>query len=226
MSFTISETIPTSRLRRLISERLGNSYREAIHVPLHRDVDVSNLLDQLRDRPEGSHPFNFTDALLAATVESLRRNPTFNAVYADEGLTVVEEVNLGFAVDTPQGLLVPVLKQAEILSRDDLAKRRRELTAAVVQKRHTLDDLSECTFTVSNLGTFGVDSFDPIINPPQVAILGIGRVREQVVVGREGRFKIGNIVGLSLVFDHRFHDGGSAATMLSAIVERLELGWP
>jgi hypothetical protein len=146
---------------------------------------------------------------VGAAVRALERHPEFNAWYEGERLRLIGEVNVAVAVDAEAGLLTPVVREAGGLTLADIARERRRLTDAVLDGTHGLDDLQGGTFTVSNLGPLGVDSFDPILDPPQVAILGLGRVDDGTCT-------------LSLTFDHRVVDGADAARFLDTLAAGLE----
>jgi pyruvate/2-oxoglutarate dehydrogenase complex dihydrolipoamide acyltransferase (E2) component len=224
MPFTIIDARAETSLRRVIAERLGSSYREAIHVAIRRDASMTRVLSML-DALRSSQPHarvGLLDVIMAAVGTGLRDHPAFNSIFLDREHRLVREVNVGFAVEAPYGLMVPVVKDVGAKSLTDLAQHRRRLTASVIDRQHSMHDLSEGTFTVSNLGALGVDSVDPIINPPQTAILGIGRIREAVRCKQEREFAVDRILTLSLVFDHRVHDGAGAARFLDSIVRELE----
>jgi pyruvate/2-oxoglutarate dehydrogenase complex dihydrolipoamide acyltransferase (E2) component len=217
VGYTVVEAREQSAIRRHIATNLGASYRNVMQLPLRRDVDATALVDALSLARTAGSRVRITDCLIAMAAKALRAHPTFNANFVDGPLNLIQEINIGIAVDTPSGLLVPVIKDADGLSLDEIAQRRISLTNAVMHKEHRLADISDATFTISNLGALGVDSFDPIISAPQVAILGVGRIRD--LSAREPL----KSMSLSLVFDHRVHDGSDAARFLATIVAALEL---
>ncbi len=216
---TVSEERELSGVRRTVAERMSRSAREAPQVTLNREVSVERALETVEelpaatgagddDRDEGA-AVGFVDLLVGAAVRALERHPEFNAWYEGETHRLIEEVNVAVAVDAESGLLTPVVREASRRTLAGIARERRRLTDAVLAGTHGLDDLQGGTFTVSNLGPLGVDSFDPILDPPQVAILGVGRVVE-------GRCT------LSLTFDHRVVDGADAARFLDTLTGGLE----
>ncbi|MTD55665.1 2-oxo acid dehydrogenase subunit E2 [Amycolatopsis pithecellobii] len=221
MALTVTEILEPTSIRRMIAGRLGASHRDAVQVPLHRTVDVTSVVTASRADPAAP---NLVDTLLMATARALVDHPSFNGVVKDGKHALVREVNIGVAADTPHGLLVPVIREVDRLSPGELRFRRKEISARVLARKHTLEDLSDGTFTVSNLGTLGIDVFDPIINPPQLAILGVGRVREEVVADGASGMCVAARMTLSLCFDHRFHDGAPAARFLASIASGLEAG--
>ena len=155
-----------------------------------------------------THGYN--DLLIAAAADALTDHPGFNAHFEDGEHVLYSDVNVGVAVDTDGGLLTPVIRNVDGRGLADLNKARTALTERVLEGDFSMDDLAGGTFTISNLGMFGVDDFDPIINPPQVAILGVGRRRDDATMT------------LSLSFDHRVENGAAAARFLGTIAENLE----
>lgn len=218
---TLREEQRLSPMRQAIADRLGTSYREAIHVTASREISVEPFLDAV-DRAKDRHGdrIGFIDVLLRAVSHTLAQHPGFNAHFEDGTHLIFEEHNVGIAVDVDAGLLAPVLADVASRSLAEIADERERVVERVRTGQHTMTDLRNGTFTVSNLGPLGVDAFTPIINPPQVAILGIGRVRDrirpidgEVVTTPEARF--------DLSFDHRVVDGADAARFLSTLAEQL-----
>jgi pyruvate/2-oxoglutarate dehydrogenase complex dihydrolipoamide acyltransferase (E2) component len=224
MPFTVVEIRPETPTRRVIARRLGASYRDAVHVAIRRDVHIGvalSMVDSILGQPDDR--FGLLDLIMVSVAEGLREHPSFNSILEDSEHRLIGEMNIGFAVSTPYGLMVPVLKNIGSMPLVEVGRRRRELTANVINRRHNFKDLTEATFTVSNLGPLGVDSVDPIINPPQTAILGVGRIRDSVRLIEEAQVALDKLLTLSLVFDHRVHDGADAAKFLTCVVQRLEL---
>ena len=209
---TVAESRELSGMQRTIAERLGESYREAVHVTLGREVDATALRETTAAAKDAGVDVALTDLLVAALGETLEEFPAFNALFEDGEHRLIEEVNVGLAVDVEGGLVTPVLGDVRGRSAESVNRERRELVDRVRSGAFTMDDLEGGTFTVSNLGLFGVDHFDPVIDPPQVAILGVGRVRED------------GTTTLSLSFDHRVVNGADAARFLDALVDRLADG--
>lgn len=164
-----------------------------------------------------------TDILLADCAATLTAHPNINAHYTDSTVTEFDQVNLGLAVAADKGLTVPVIQGAEGLSLDGIAERRKGLVAKVRAGRIGIAELTGGTFTVSNLGMFGVARFTAILNPPQVAILAVGgTTKRQVWSGGAPEWR--DIAELSLTSDHRAVDGAAAARFLAALKDRLEGG--
>lgn len=181
------------------------------------EVDMGHALARRR---EG---VTVTDILLADCAQTLKEHPGVNAHYADGTVTEFDAVNLGLAVAAERGLTVPVIHGAQDLSLDAIAERRKALVAKVRDGRIGIADVMGGTFTVSNLGMFGVTRFTAILNPPQVAILAVGgSTKRQVWNGGAPEWR--DIAELTLTSDHRAVDGAGAARFLSALKARLEGG--
>jgi pyruvate dehydrogenase E2 component (dihydrolipoamide acetyltransferase) len=220
--FDAAGVVEYAGMRAAVGERMLESLRTLAQVTLTTEVDASELVAVARETGAGvlAH-------LAVLVARALRRHPRLNANWDGEHIRLSRTVNLGIAVALDDGLLVPVVKGAERL--DPLAMEREIRRLADAARAGTLgvDDVSGGTFTISNLGPYGVDAFTPIINPPEVAILGVGRVRERPeAVG--GTVLIRPVLSLSLTFDHRALDGAPAAAMLktlSRFIEHPALAW-
>jgi pyruvate/2-oxoglutarate dehydrogenase complex dihydrolipoamide acyltransferase (E2) component len=160
------------------------------------------------------------DAILAATAAALRAHPVFNSALFEGRHRTFEAINLGFAVNLPQGLFVPVIRDADRLSIAEMARERASLTARVRAGDFSSKVLGGGTFTLSNLGSFGADFFSPILNTPQCAILGIGTEKRRPVVVDDAVVPK-RTTYLTLVFDHRLVDGAPAAAFLREITQQL-----
>jgi pyruvate dehydrogenase E2 component (dihydrolipoamide acetyltransferase) len=221
-----AETIPLSGMRKVIFDRMGQSWREAARVTLFADADVTELV-RLRqtkgaewERRFGLKP-SYSDLIHLAVARALREEPRINCRLDGQAVRVRREVNLGFAVDLGEGLVAVVIKDADTKSLADLAGAARDLAERARTGKVTADDMADATFTVSNLGGFGVEAFTPIINQPQAGILGVGKILEKPVV-RDGGIHVRSMLTLSLVFDHRLLDGAPAAKFLAKVKELLE----
>ncbi|MGM0398661.1 MAG: 2-oxo acid dehydrogenase subunit E2 [Halobacteriota archaeon] len=222
---TVTERETFSGMRSTIARRLGESYRNAVHVTVHRSADATALLEATAAADDAfAADVSMTDLLLAALSETLSEYPAFNATYEDGEHIRYEEHNINVAVDVDAGLVTPVVPAVDEKSIGQIATVRREKAEKTLAGEYTMDDLSGGTFTVSNLGHLGVESFDPIINPPQIAILGVDALDERVTV-EDGTATSRPVLPLDLSFDHRVVDGADAARFLDALVERLEQPW-
>jgi len=224
------EVIPLAGIRKVIFDRMGQSWREAARVTLFADADMTEVV-RLRqakgaewERRFGIKP-SYSDLIHMAVARALREEPRINCRLDGQGVRIRKEVNLAFAIDLGEGLVAAVIKNADKKSLGDLAKEAQDLAERARSGRLVPDDMADGTFTVTNLGRLGVESFTPIINPPQAGILGIGKIMEKpVVLG--GDIHIRSMMTLSLVFDHRLIDGAPAAKFLAKVKELLEQpGW-
>lgn len=215
-----------SPTRRAIASRMATSWQSAPHVTLTIDVDMSVAADfraSLRDAlvAEGNDVNLTWNGLIAwVAVQALARKPELNATLEGDTLRRFDDVHLGVAVDTPTGLLVPVVGRAQRLSPAGLAAALNEAAAKALDGRLQPADMAGGTFTVTNLGGFGIGAFTPILNPPQVAILGVGAVQERVVPV-DGQPAVRPVCTFSLSFDHRAVDGADGARYLALLKELL-----
>lgn len=222
---TVADQIEFGGMRQTIADRLSESAQNAVHVTEQRTVDAEEILMAV-DTAEDVLDVEIStqDLLLLAVSATLDDHPEFNATYEDGTHTIYEEHNIGLAVDIDAGLISPVLPDVGTKQLSTIATDRRQLLDRALSAEYTMDDLTNGTFTISNLGMFGVEAFDPIINPPQIAILGVNAIQEQperTDNGIEFRQKL----PLSLSFDHRVVDGADAARFLQTLAEYVENPW-
>ncbi len=206
-----------------MAERTTESWRSVPHFYLRREVDASRLVSwraSARARP-GQEQVSHTDLLVKLVAEALRRHPRVNATWRDGAAVSAEQVNVGIAVAVDDGLVVPVVHDADRLSLTDTVARRIELVEAARGGRLRPTDVTGATFTISNLGMYGVDSFDAIVNAPQAAILAVGRIVERIVP-IDGEPAVRPMVHLSLSFDHRMVDGARGAEFLDTLALLVE----
>ncbi len=217
------EITPLSPMRRIVGERMTQSKQRAPHFYISMEVDmtvVSLWRAAAKERGEGSIP-SINDFILQACALALKAFPTLNSSFTEHGIEQHSDINLGVAVALDEGLVVPVIRNADRLSLYELAQQSRDLADKAQNKKLFPLDYEGGTFTVSNLGMFGVDSFTAIINPPQAAILAVGRVAPRVVTDGDG-IEIKSMLTATLSADHRVVDGAAAARFLSAIKTGLE----
>jgi pyruvate dehydrogenase E2 component (dihydrolipoamide acetyltransferase) len=212
-------------MRRTIATRLSQSYQQAVHVPMRVEVDMSAAAELRRQlRPEleaGGARLTYTDLIAVAIARALFQQPLLNATLEDDLIRIHPHVNLGIAVALQEGLVVPVVERVEAQSILQVSRSIQDVGSRARAGRLAPSEMAGGTFTLTNLGQFGVDSFDPIINPPQVAILGTGRIADRVVaIG--GAPAVRPMMTATLVFDHRAVDGAPAAAFLSVLREQLE----
>ena len=219
---SVKRPAPTNA-RRVIAERMVQSLRNTAPVTLTTTADATNLVN-LRQQfraTAGTILPTFTDFIVKLTAIALQTHLALNSRWEDDGIFSSPEVHMGVAADTEAGLLVPVIRNVERLTLRQLAARWKELLDRTRARRLTADEMQGGTFTVSNLGGFGIDAFTPIINWPQCAILGVGRIDRQPAVV-EGQIVARDRLTLSLTFDHRLVDGAPAARFLQALVRGIE----
>lgn len=219
------EAIPLRGMRKVIADRMRSSLQTTAQLTLNRSADARALLAfraRLKSSVEdlGLQDISINDLLLFAVSRVLIQHPALNATLQDHTIYQYHPVHLGFAVDTPRGLIVPVIRNADGMSLRQIAQAAARLIAACQNGTIAPDDLNGGTFTVSNLGGLGIESFTPVINPPQVAILGVGTIAPKpVTVNTEIQF-IPHLQ-LSLTTDHQVVDGAPAARFLAALADAL-----
>jgi pyruvate dehydrogenase E2 component (dihydrolipoamide acetyltransferase) len=210
-------------MRRIVAERMAKSKQSAPHFYLTMDVDMTEITRKrsaLKTAGDALVP-SINDYILAASARALKDFPSLNAAFTDKGVELYADINLGVAVAIEDGLVVPVIRNADRLSLAELAKQSRVLAEKAQKKKLFPLDYEGGTFTVSNLGMLGVDSFTAIINPPQCAILAVGRVAPKVLPHGEG-IAIRSMMTATLSADHRIVDGATAARFLQEVRGRLE----
>lgn len=219
---TVVESRELSATRKTIAERLSRSAREKPHVVGAREIRIDQL-ERVRDRLDDAHDVDVSlnDLILHFVGEVLRDLPEFNAHFEDGEHRLLEEVNVGYAVDGPRGLTVPVIGNVDERSVAELSERRQALVGRVLDDDHTAEDLQGGTFTVTNVGVFGMDFSYSIINPPEVAILSVGR-RKQAPVETDGDIEFRTVITFTLSIDHRVLDGADSGDFLERLAESLE----
>ena len=213
-----------SGMRGTIAKRMHSSLQEMAQLTLHMDADFDAVVKD-RDERKGaggtaSLP-GFTDYIIAATARALKLHPIVNSQVTAEGIALLPEIHVSMAVALDEGLIVPVIKNTTSLDLSSLASETKRLSGAARDGKLTLSELEGGTFSVSTLGMFGVDGFTPVINPPNTAILGVGRLRDDVVVNAKGKVSTVKRMTLSLTWDHRVFDGAPAAEFCKSIVDLL-----
>jgi pyruvate dehydrogenase E2 component (dihydrolipoamide acetyltransferase) len=217
--------IPLKGARKIIASRMLDSLQTTAQLTLNTSADARALIayrKRLKASSDSLALQNVTmnDLVMYAVSRTLPHFAGLNALLKDEGIYQYRRVHLGFAVDTPRGLVVPLIRNADRLSLKQLSSEARRLADSCVEGRISPDELTGGTFTVSNLGSFGVESFTPVLNPPQVGILGVGNVNLKPVEVDEKVVFIPHI-GLSLTVDHQAVDGAPAARFLQALSRQL-----
>jgi pyruvate dehydrogenase E2 component (dihydrolipoamide acetyltransferase) len=211
-----------STVWRIMAERMTGSWTSAPHFYLVREVNVSRLVSWLdRARKQTGARITYTDLLVRLIAAALTQHPRANAAWRDGAIVQNADINIGLAVAIDDGLVVPVIHRADTLSLTDLATRREDLVARAQTGKLRPPDIQGGGFTISNLGMYGVDAFSAIVNPPQAAILAVGRIADRVVA-LNGQPAVQPTMVLTLSCDHRALDGARGAQFLSALADLIE----
>jgi pyruvate dehydrogenase E2 component (dihydrolipoamide acetyltransferase) len=223
------QVAPLVGIRRVTAERLAQSASTVVPVTLTTEVDATMLVDlrkqAVAERAGTDQPAPaLTDFLVKIVAVALSEHPALNAELTESGIAQHAHVNIGLAVDTPQGLLVPVVHDVATRSVDQIALETVRLIEAARAGRSRPEDLRAATFTITNLGMYDIDAFTPIVSLPQCAVLGVGRIAARPVVVDEATEQVAvrGMMTLSLTFDHRLVDGAPAARFLQAIKQLVE----
>ncbi len=212
----IKETIQLVGLRKTSAERVSASFRTAPHSTVVMEVDVSNAAVLHRELN-----VSYTAIIVKASARALNEHRTINSSVNNNQITVYEDINVGVATATENGLIVPVIRNADSKSLQEIDRKIMELATKARQGKLSKEEVSGGTFTVTNLGMCEVDFFIPIINPPEAAILAVGRVVERPVA-IQGKLEVRPMMMLSLSYDHRIVDGAPAAEFLRKIKNEIE----
>jgi pyruvate dehydrogenase E2 component (dihydrolipoamide acetyltransferase) len=217
----VIEAIPVRSVRAVIAERMTRSVTTTAHVTLTAEADATALVELRHKLIQDGVNVSYNDLFLYILGRALREHPQLNASLEGDSIKLWRRIHIGLAVDTDRGLLVPVVRDVNRKGLVELGQDTQVLIDRAQTGQCMPDELSGGTFTLTNLGMFGIDAFTPIINLPECAVLGVGRIKRQPVmigdhvVGRQ-------MVWLSLTFDHRLVDGGPAARFLQRVVELVE----
>lgn len=211
-----------SGMRKVVAERMLASHTQIPSVTQTVKVDVTELLELRAKLKASGAKITINDLVLKATAIALKDNPHMLVSYDDGCIIEHKHINIGMAVALDNGLIVPVIRDADKLSLSELASKASELASKAKNGTLSMDDYSGSTFSVSNLGMFGVESFTPIINQPNAAILGVCATEKELALDSEGGLIQRSVMRLSLTYDHRLMDGAVAARFELAIKELLE----
>ena len=215
-----AQVIPMSGIRGIIAERMTMSVQTNANVTLHTEVDATELV-QLRSLLNEKLAacditLTYTALLVKVVANALQAHPRLNATLTDDGIHLLEEINIGVAVALEDGLVVPVIRNAAQEGLSVISAQVKAFAEKARNNQLTPGELQGGTFTLTNLGNFGVDAFTPIINPPECAILGVGRILKKPVVHND-EIVVRSMLTLSLTFDHRVVDGAPAAQFLQTL---------
>lgn len=210
-----------SPMWRVMADRITQSWREIPHFHLVRDVDAAALMGWYRSLQGLTPKVTYTDLLAKVVALALVQHPRLNASWQNDRIVYHEHVGIGLAVAVEDGLLVPVIRDANSLPLHEIAARRQAIISRAASGTLTVDDMQGGTFTISNLGMYGVDSFNAIINPPNSAILAIGRIADRIVpIGSVPAVR--PMMTLNVACDHRVIDGARAAEFLATLTRFIE----
>jgi pyruvate dehydrogenase E2 component (dihydrolipoamide acetyltransferase) len=212
----IREVIPLSGFRKTSAERVSVSFKTAPHSTVMMEVNVSKA-KELHEKLQ----LSYSAILVKAAAKALVEHPMINSTLEGDRMKLFEDVNVGMAVATEYGLIVPVVHNADRKSLKEIDALINELSAKARQGKLAREELAGGTFTITNLGMYGVEFFTPIINPPETAILGVGGIMEKPIIV-DGKVEVGPMMMLSLSYDHRVVDGAPAAEFLRKIKEKIE----
>ncbi len=213
--------VELTSMRRTIARRLVQSKAPVPHFYLTVDVAADRLWDAYRALREENYPISLNDVVIKASAAALKRHPEINASFGGDHVTYFSRVHIGLAVAIDDGLITPVIRDADTKSLADIAAEAKALADRARDRRLQPDEYTGATFSISNLGMMGIEEFSAIINPPEAAILAVGAVREVPVV-EAGEVKVGRRMKLTLSVDHRVADGAQGARFLGTLKRMLE----
>lgn len=217
--------VPLSRMRQTIARRLSESKISAPHFYLTKAIDMTAavaLRAQLNEALDEAEQVSFNDMIIRAVVLACSRFPQVNASWSDEAIIEHGAIHIGVAVAMPEGLLVPVLQDARDRSLVELARQTKAMIARAKANKLKPEELGGGTITVSNLGAYDVEIFTAILNPPEAAILAVGTLRREPVVGEDDQIQIRTMMRLTMSSDHRMIDGATAAQFLGEVKRLLQ----
>ena len=207
-------------MRKAIAERMLKSLQSTAQLTICTEADVTAMAAR-RERLAAEFPLTYTDLLIEAVAKALCAHPRLNATASADAVQQHDNVDIAVAVALDDGLIAPIIRSAQSMSLAQIAEESRRLAERARRGTLSVDDVSGGTFTITNLGMYGIDAFTPILHTPQIAILGIGRIIEKPVV-HAGQVVVRAMMTLSLTFDHRIVDGAPAAAFLRQVVENLQ----
>lgn len=222
-----STSAPLKGVRKVVAKRMMESLTSTAQLTLNTTANAAGILAMRKkvknaDGSLGLNKITLNDLVCFAVSRTLLKYPVFNAHLEDGVLTEFEQVHLGFACDTPRGLLVPVIRSAQALGLKAFSDEAKRLAGGAIDGSLSPDFLSGGTFTVSNIGSFGIETFTPVINLPQTAILGVGAITPRPTVAADGSIGVEQRLNLSLTIDHQVIDGADGARFLRDLVAAIE----
>ena len=221
MKYTLGQTINVTPIRKTIATRLRNSVDTAVQANHRVRVNMSALLEARRQHKADGKSITIGDMLLKCVCDAIIEQPLINSSLTENKILIHEDINLGVAAASPWGLVVPVIKRAQDKSIEEISLQVRTLAGKARNRTLSPEEMTGGTFTVSNLGMLGVESFTAVINPPEAGILAVGAVVD-TVIPENGQLIIRPLCELSLTYDHRIIDGEPAARLLMLIKKKIE----
>jgi pyruvate dehydrogenase E2 component (dihydrolipoamide acetyltransferase) len=221
-----TQVVPYKGLRKAVGDNIEKSWKEIPHVTLNSEILMDNAINLRKQllpiiEKQTGYRLSFSEILIKAVAHTLKRHPMLNATLVGDKIKIFSSINIGFAVSVPNGLFVPVIKNADQKGLVQLTEEAKRLTQMVRSNNIDPDQMTSGTFTISNLGMYAVNSFTPIINTGQAAILGVGKIEEKVVKKGDS-FDSVSVMTVSLSFDHRIVDGAPAAEFLTDLKRVIE----
>ena len=213
----IIEEIVLKGNRKIIAERLKDSYQNKVHATMYRYMEIEKLKEFKEKTEKGS----IIDHFIRAVALSLKEKPELNSTFENEIYRIYECINIGYAVNSKRGLVAPVLRNADTLSLDEFLNEKNRIINLVLEWKHQLKDIMGGTFTITNMGNFGVDFTLPIINPPQVAILGISRICKLNISWDDNPPKTRLLMPISITYDHCVIDGVGVAQFAQILQDKI-----
>ncbi|NJD01528.1 MAG: 2-oxo acid dehydrogenase subunit E2 [Ruminiclostridium sp.] len=220
------EEVKLTSIRKVISKAMQQSLTSAAQLTLNSSFDATDILAFRKKLKNAGNSLGFenitiNDIILYTVSRTILNHKSLNAHFLDDKMNIYKNANLGIAVDTEKGLMVPTLRSANLKSLNEISSEAKKLAESCQKGTIKLDDLKGGTFTITNLGTLGIESFTPVLNPPQTGILGVNNIIQRVKEVN-GQYVYYPAMGLSLTFDHRALDGAPAARFLKDLKENLE----
>jgi len=219
------EKVPLSKLRKIIAKRMTGSLQSAAQYTLHMEIDATNLVACKAEATEKAKKaglkLSYTHMLVKIAAYVLERHPALNANFFDDMMYLHQSKHIGVAISLKEGLIVPIIKAVQEKSLTEIIEALRDLSEKAANGNLEINDVTGGTFTISNLGSYGIDSFTPILNLPEVAILGVNRITKKPRI-LDGEISNTDIIRFSLTVDHRVIDGVVAAGFLKTLDETLK----
>ena len=212
--------IPFTGLRQMITERMVESLHGMAQVTESTEVDVTELV-KMREQLKTKFDLTYTDIIIKAVTVALKEHPLLNSTQVGDEIHLLEQIHMGIAVALEDGLMVPVVRNADQMTLREIARETKRLAEGARAGTLDMEEVTGSTFTITNLGIWGIDTSTPIVNPPEVAILGVGRIIVKPAVFQDEIVKR-SLMGLSLSFDHRIVDGAPASAFMKTLAGLLE----